>query len=62
MWLTWTLLGPLAVADVFTELELVTVKVADEVETVDGIPVFYGGDYDGLWDPKFDDVGYILQF
>ena len=34
-------------------------KVADEVETVDGIPVYYGGDYDGLWDPEFDDVGYI---
>ena len=30
---------PLAVPDVFTELELVTIKVADEVETVDGIPV-----------------------
>ena len=37
-------------------------KVADEVEAVDGIPVHYGGDYDGLWDPGFTDVGYIGNF
>ena len=53
---------PLAVPDVFTELELVTMKVADEVEAVDGIPVYYGGDYDGLWDPGFTNVGYIGNF
>ena len=50
--------APLAVPDVFTELELATMKV----ETVDGIPVYYGGDYDGLWDPECDDVGYIGNF
>ena len=54
--------APLAVNDVFTELELVTMKVADEVETVDGISVYYGGDYAGLWNPEFDDVGYIGNF
>ena len=53
---------PLAVPDVFTELELVTMNVADAVEAVDGIPVYYGGDYDDLWDPEFDDVGYIGNF
>ena len=53
---------PLAVPDVFTELELVTMKVADQMETVDGIPVYYGGDYGGLWDPEFDNVGYIGYF
>ena len=54
--------APLAVPDVFTELELVTMKVTDEVETVDGIPVYYGGDYDGLRDPEFDHVGFIGNF
>ena len=36
MWLTWTLAAPLAVPDVFTELELFTMEMADEVGTVDG--------------------------
>ena len=38
--------APLVVTDVFTEPELVTMIVTDEVETVDGNPVDYGGDYD----------------
>ena len=38
--------APLAVPDVFAGPELVAMIVADEVETVDGIPVYYGGDYD----------------
>ena len=37
-------------------------KVADEVERVDGIPVYYGGDNDVLWDTEFDVVGYIGNF
>ena len=37
---------PLVFTDVFTEPELVTMIVTDEVETVDGNPVDYGGDYD----------------
>ena len=37
----------LAVPDVFAGPELVAMIVADEeVETVDGIPIYYGGDYD----------------
>ena len=38
--------APLAVPDVLDGPELVAMIVADEVETVDGIPVDYGGDYD----------------
>ena len=38
--------APLAVPDVFAGPELVAIIVVDEVETVDGIPVDYGGDYD----------------
>ena len=34
--------APLAVPDVLTEPELVAMIVEDEVETVDGIPVYYG--------------------
>ena len=30
--------------------------------TVDGILIYYGGDYDGLWDPECDDIGYIDNF
>ena len=54
--------APLAVPDVFTELELVTMKLADEVETVDGFPSYYGGDYDSLCDPECDNIGYIGNF
>ena len=52
--------APLAVPDVFTELELFTMEMADEVGTVDDI--YYGGDYDGLWDPECDDIGYTGNF
>ena len=38
--------APLVVTDVLTEPGLVAMIVADEVETVDGNPVDYGGDYD----------------
>ena len=38
--------APLAVPYVFTEPELVTMIVTDEVETVDGNPVDHGGDCD----------------
>ena len=38
--------APLTVPDVFDGPELVAMIVADEVETVEGIPVDYGGDYD----------------
>ena len=48
--------APLAVSDVITELELVTMKVTDEV---DEFPVHYGGSYDGFRGPGFTDVGYF---
>ena len=51
--------APLAVPDVLTELEIFTMEMADEVGTVDCIPIYYGGDYDGLWDPECDDIGYM---
>ena len=50
--------APLAVPHVFTEPDLVTMIVADEVETVDGIPVYYGCDYD---DSDYEDPGYFYE-
>ena len=46
--------APLAVPDMFTEPELVAMIVADEVQTVDGVPVCFGGDGDdvGCEDPR----------
>ena len=41
---------------------LFTMEMADVMETVDGIPIYYGGDYDGLWDPEYDDIGYMGNF
>ena len=54
--------APLTVPDVFTELELFTMEMAEVVGTVNGIPIYYVGDYDGLWDPECDDIGYIGNF
>ena len=45
--------APLVVTDVFTDPELVTMIVTDEVETVHGSPVDYGGDYD---DSDYKDI------
>ena len=42
----------------FTKPELVVMVVADEVETVDGIPVYYGGDYD---DSDYEDPAIFLR-
>ena len=38
--------APLAVPDVFGGPELVAMIVADELDTMNGIPIDYGGDYD----------------
>ena len=38
--------APRTVPDVFTELKLFTMEMAEVVGTVDGIPIYYGGDYD----------------
>ena len=43
--------APLTVPYVLTELELFTMEMADVMETVGGILIYYGGDYDGLWYP-----------
>ena len=54
--------APLTVPDVFAELELFTMEMVDVMETVDGIPIYYGGDYDSLWDMECDDIGYMGNF
>ena len=54
--------APLSVPDVFTELDLFTIEMVDVVGTVGVIPIYYGGDYDGLWDLECDDIGYIGNF
>ena len=45
--------APLVVTGVFTDPELVTTIVTDEVETVHGSPVDYGIDYD---DSDYKDI------
>ena len=37
-------------------------EMVDEMGTVDVIPIYYCGDYDGLWDHECDDIGYTGNF
>ena len=52
--------APLTVPDVFTELELFTMEMVDVMWM--GFRIYYGDDYDGLWDPECDDIGYMGNF